>query len=84
MLYILRTGISWRDLPTCYGYWHSIYLRFKKSADRGVWWKVLIELQRHKCLKINLVMSDSTTIKYHRHGGGLKGGCKAEGKVFQE
>ena len=26
VLYVLRTGIPWRDLPECYGYWHSIYL----------------------------------------------------------
>jgi transposase len=75
-LYVLRTGSSWRDLPKHYGYWHSIYLRFKKSSDRGLWWKVLQELQRHKAITINVVMADSTTIKMHRHGGGLKGGFK--------
>ena len=32
MLYVLRTGIAWRDLPECYGYWHTVYLRFKKAA----------------------------------------------------
>ncbi len=25
VLYILRTGISWRDLPEEYGNWHTIY-----------------------------------------------------------
>jgi len=44
-LYVLRTGSSWRDLPKNYGYWHSVYLRFKKSSDRGLWWTVLQELQ---------------------------------------
>lgn len=24
VLYILRTGVVWRDLPKCYGNWHSI------------------------------------------------------------
>lgn len=84
MMYVLRTGVSWRDLPKCYGYWHSIYLRFKKGSDRGVWWKILIELQRFKKLKVNIVMSDSTTIKYHRHGGGFKKTSKAEENQFQE
>lgn len=74
ILYVLRTGIGWRDLPQCYGYWHSVYLRFKKSSDRGIWWQVLLELQRNKKVTMNIVMSDSTTIKFHRHGGGLKGG----------
>lgn len=84
IMYVLRTGISWRDLPKCYGYWHSIYLRFKKGSDRGVWWKILIELQRFNKLKVNIVMSDSTTIKYHRHGGGLKKTSKAGEDQSQE
>ena len=75
-LYILRTGNSWRDLPKIYGYWHTIYLRFKKGSDRGLWWKILQELQRLKVVTINVVMADSTTMKVHRHGGGLKGGFK--------
>ena len=83
-MYVLRTGISWRDLPKCYGYWHSIYLRFKKGSDRGVWWKILIELQRLKKLQLNIAISDSTTIKYHRHGRGLKKTSKAEESQFQE
>ena len=24
ILYVLRTGIPWRDLPLCYGHWHPI------------------------------------------------------------
>ncbi len=83
-LYVLRTGNSWRDLPKVYGYWHSVYLRFKKGSDRGLWWKVLQELQRLKVVTINVVMADSTTMKVHRHGGGLKGGFKLREKIPQE
>jgi len=25
LLYVLRTGVAWRDLPDCYGYWHTVY-----------------------------------------------------------
>ena len=81
VLYVLRTGIPWRDLPPCYGYWHSIYLRFKKGSDRGVWWNLLLKLQQDKKLTMNVVMADSTTFKMHRHGGGLKGGSKVGGEV---
>ena len=78
LLFVLRTGISWRDLPPDFGYWHSVYLRFKKGSDRGVWWKVLIALQQYKKLTMNVVLTDSTTVKVHRHGGGLKGGSRAK------
>jgi len=84
MLYVLRTGIPWRDLPSVYGYWHTVYLRFKKGSDRGVWWQILIRLQQDKKLQMNIVLADSTTIKIHRHGGGLKGGFKAEGEALVE
>ncbi|PJF20699.1 MAG: hypothetical protein CUN56_14855 [Phototrophicales bacterium] len=81
VLYVLRTGISWRDLPTCYGYWHSVYLRFKRGSDRGLWWHILITLQQSKKLTMRVVMADSTTIKVHRHGGGPKGGTALEGST---
>ena len=81
MLYVLRTGIPWRDLPVCYGYWHTVYLRFKKGSDRGVWWDILLTLQQNKKLTMNVLMIDSTTFKMHRQGGGLKGGSKAEEEV---
>jgi transposase len=83
-LYVLRTGNSWRDLPKTYGYWHSLYLRFKKGSDRGLWWRILQDLQRFKVITINVVMADSTTMKVHRHGGGLKGGFKLKEETRQE
>jgi transposase len=83
MLYVLRTGIPWRDLPECYGYWHTVYLRFKKGSDRGIWWNIIIKLQQLKKIKMAIVMSDSTTFKVHRHGGGLKGGSKPREEIVQ-
>lgn len=83
ILYVLRTGIPWRDLPKCYGYWHTIYLRFNKGCKRGVWWRVLITLQQRKQLKMNVVLADSTTFKVHRHGGGQKGGTAVEDGIAQ-
>ena len=84
ILYVLRTGISWRDLPKCYGYWHTIYLRFKKGSDRGVWWHVILQLQQDRKITMSIILADSTSIKMHRHGGGLKGGSKARVEVPAE
>ncbi|GHU27771.1 hypothetical protein FACS1894172_03150 [Spirochaetia bacterium] len=33
MLYILRTGAAWRDLPETFGYWHTVYLRFSRVCS---------------------------------------------------
>lgn len=79
MLYVLRTGIPWRDLPASYGHWHRIYQRFKRSADRGVWWQVLMHLQKGRTLTRCVVLADSTSVQLHRHGGGHKGGNRAQG-----
>ncbi len=82
MMYVLRTGIAWRDLPKCYGSWNEVYQRFKRSSDRGVWWKIILKLQSNKKLTLHIVLGDSTTFKVHRHGGGLKGGSKPKAKIL--
>jgi transposase len=71
MLYVLRTGIPWRDLPSVYGHWNYVYQRFKRSSDRGVWWNILMRLQKDRKITMRVILADSTTFKVHRHGGGL-------------
>ena len=44
--YILRTGCSWRNLPTAYGYWYVVYERFSRGSERGLWAKVWLALQQ--------------------------------------
>jgi transposase len=33
ILYVLRTGCPWRDLPEDYGYWHVVYDRFNCGSE---------------------------------------------------
>ena len=74
IVYVLRTGVPWRDLPPCYGKWHPLSLRFKRGSERGGWWRILRTLQQRTKLTLNVVLVDSTTCKVHRHGGGQTGG----------
>ena len=76
IMYILRTGCPWRDLPEEYGHWHVIYDRFSRGSERGLWAKVLLTLQTQVGIEFEEVIIDSTTMKVHRHGGGQKGGYK--------
>ena len=83
VLYVLRTGIPWRDLPKCFGNWHSIYMRFQRGNERALWWKILLKLQFQRRLRMDLVICDSSSFKYHRHGGGQKGGFNRRDEVYQ-
>ena len=70
IFYILRSGIAWRDLPKCFGSWHTIYTRFKRWGERGILWKIIKTLHNQKQLNFNITWVDSTAIKLHRHGAG--------------
>lgn len=45
ILWILRTGARWRDLPERYGKWESIATRFYRWQKAGVWEQILEHLQ---------------------------------------
>ena len=70
ILFLLRTGIPWRDLPSFYGHWHTIYTRFKRWSENGLFWSLLYTLQQKKKLAIDCTWIDSTTLLLHRHGSG--------------
>jgi transposase len=70
VLYILRTGISWRDLPAEYGNWHTIYTRYNRWTENGFFWRLLYHLQSFKQLLMDIVFVDGSIISLHRHGGG--------------
>ncbi|MEV7068527.1 transposase [Streptomyces collinus] len=36
MIYKIRTGLPWRDLPDRYGPWQTVYTRFRRYALSGV------------------------------------------------
>jgi len=63
ILYVLREGCTWRDLPTCYGKWHSIYARFNRGNANGLWWQILMDLQQQGKARLNVMLADSTTQK---------------------
>ena len=69
-LYVLRTGIPWRDLPEDFGPWHTVYDRFNRFSKRGIFWYILLELQKLKKITIPVSIADSTTIQVHRHAQG--------------
>ena len=72
VLWIVRTGAPWRDLPRCFGNWFSVWKRFRRWALKGVFERVFKELSGEPDFEYALI--DGTIVKVHRHGTGAKGG----------
>ncbi|MET9648512.1 IS5 family transposase [Streptomyces syringium] len=83
MVYKIRTGISWRDLPERYGPWQSAYTRFRRYALDGVFTRALQHIQARADAAGDidwLVQIDSTIVRAHQHAAttGRKGGSTAD------
>lgn len=78
VLFVLRTGCPWRDLPTCYGKWSTIANRFYRWVKQNVWEQVLKRLQELSGAKDDIDWEehflDSSVVRAHRDAAGAKGG----------
>ena len=79
MVYKIRTGISWRDLPERYGPCKTAYTRFRRYALDGVFTRALQQIQARADAAGDidwLVQIDSTIVRAHQHAAatGRKGG----------
>lgn len=72
VLWIMRTGAPWRDMPEHFGYWQVIYNRFNRWSKTGVWERVFEALCEEP--DFEYVMIDSTIVRAHQHAAGAKGG----------
>ena len=70
MLWMNHSGAQWRQLPERYGPWQSVYARFAKWRDEGIWEKIFSELTKDADTE-NLSI-DSTCIKVHESSNGGK------------
>jgi transposase len=70
VLYVLRTGVAWRDIPEEYGNWHTIYMRYKRWSGNGFFWRLLHYLQSFKKVVMDVVFVDGSIVPLHRHDGG--------------
>lgn len=76
ILWLTRTGAPWRDLPDRYGSWKSVYSRFRRWSEQGIWEQVLdaplAEAQRRCDLDWDLHHLDSTIVRAHQHAAGAR------------
>lgn len=69
VLYRVRTGIPWRDLPERFGPWNTVARRFRRWALAGAWEKLFQAVQEPD---YEWVLVDSTTVKAHKAAAGQK------------
>jgi transposase len=74
MLHVLRVGCPWRDMHERYGKWNSVYVRFRRWAEQGVWDAMLQTLVDLGLTDDWQHMIDSTTVRGHVSAAGAKGG----------
>ena len=72
VLWMVRTGAPWRDLPVCFGYWNSAFRRFRRWSRKGIFEKIFNVLSGDPDFEYAII--DGTIVRVHQHGTGAKGG----------
>ena len=82
ILWVLRTGAPWRDLPERFGPWSTAWNRFRRWTAAGVWPRILAALQRRADSEGRLDWTthfvDATVVRAHQHAAGARGGQAGE------
>ncbi|WP_282698390.1 IS5 family transposase [Streptomyces sp. CC208A] len=76
ILFRERTGVPWRDLPSRFGRWKTVYERHRRWSADGTWDKILKAVQADADaegrIDWSMVSVDSTSCRAHQHAAGAR------------
>lgn len=70
IIFVIRNGLRWRDVPASYGPHKTIYNRFIRWSEMGVFGRIFVELARGGG-ETDEIMIDATHLKAHRTAASL-------------
>jgi len=73
IMHVLKIGCRWRDCPKEYGPHKTIYNRFSRWSERGIWQKIFESVATPSQPPEQAAL-DSSHVKVHRCANGGKGG----------
>lgn len=74
VLWVIRSGAHWHDLPERYGKYKTVHKRFTRWAKTGVWERIFEDLTNDP--DNQYLMLDSTVVRAHQQAANGKGGPK--------
>ena len=78
IMFVLRAGVAWRDVPQKFGNWKTIYNRFRRWVNQGLWTrivqKIISRLYEQGEIDFELWCIDGTVIRAHRAAAGARKG----------
>lgn len=84
MIWILRTGAPWRDLPERYGPWRTVYDRFNLWSRDGTFDRVVSRLQAQldaqKRIDWELFCIDGSVVRASRAAAGARKKSRRENR----
>jgi len=79
IIYVIKNGLQWVDAPADYGPHKTLYNRFRRWSENGVFERIFEELAMPQDEAGNVLMIDATHLKAHHTASSLKKGATSQG-----